>query len=62
MSLKLFRFRRADGCGIKSPQRHFTNTNNIMNNTFWIGVYPGLNDPMLEYVCNRIETFLGVNF
>jgi CDP-6-deoxy-D-xylo-4-hexulose-3-dehydrase len=39
-----------------------TNTDNIMNNTFWIGVYPGLNDSMLEYVCNRIETFLGVNF
>ena len=38
------------------------NTDNIMNNTFWIGVFPGLNDPMLEYVCNRIETFLGVNF
>ena len=38
------------------------NTDKVMNDTFWIGVYPGLNDPMLEYVCDRIETFLGVNF
>ena len=38
------------------------NTDQIMNDTFWIGVYPGLNDPMLDYVCDRIETFLGMNF
>ena len=38
------------------------NTDKVMNDTFWIGVYPGLNDSMLEYVCNQIETFLGVNF
>jgi len=38
------------------------NTDKIMNDTLWIGVYPGLNDPMLDYVCDRIETFLGVNF
>lgn len=39
-----------------------TNTDDIMNNTFWIGVYPGLSEPMLEYVCDRIEQFLSVNF
>jgi CDP-6-deoxy-D-xylo-4-hexulose-3-dehydrase len=39
-----------------------TNTDDIMSNTFWIGVYPGLSEPMLEYVCERIEQFLGVNF
>ena len=38
------------------------NTDKVMNDTFWIGVYPGLNEPMLNYVCDRIETFLGVNF
>lgn len=36
-------------------------TDDIMNNTFWIGVYPGLNERMLDYVCERIETFFGVN-
>jgi CDP-6-deoxy-D-xylo-4-hexulose-3-dehydrase len=39
-----------------------TNTDRIMNQTFWIGVYPGLTEEMLEYVATRIETFLGVNF
>jgi len=38
-----------------------TNTDDIMNNTLWIGVYPGLNEPMLGYVCERIEAFLGLN-
>ena len=39
-----------------------TNTDNVMNNTFWIGVQPALTKEMLEFVVNKIETFLGVNF
>ena len=38
------------------------NTDTVMNNTFWIGVYPGLSEPMLDYVANNIETFFGANF
>jgi len=38
------------------------NTDKVMNDTFWIGVYPGLETEMLEYVADRIESFLGVNF
>jgi len=38
-----------------------TNTDDIMNNTLWIGVYPGLNEPMLDYVCERIEAFLSLS-
>jgi CDP-6-deoxy-D-xylo-4-hexulose-3-dehydrase len=38
------------------------NTDVVMNNTFWIGVYPGLTTEMLEFVCERMESFLGVNF
>jgi CDP-6-deoxy-D-xylo-4-hexulose-3-dehydrase len=34
----------------------------VMNNTFWIGVYPGLSDEMLEYVATRLETFCGIGF
>jgi CDP-6-deoxy-D-xylo-4-hexulose-3-dehydrase len=26
------------------------NTDLVMNNTFWLGVWPGLSDPMLNYV------------
>jgi CDP-6-deoxy-D-xylo-4-hexulose-3-dehydrase len=39
-----------------------TNTENVMNNTFWIGVQPALTQEMLEYVASQIEIFLGINF
>jgi CDP-6-deoxy-D-xylo-4-hexulose-3-dehydrase len=38
------------------------NTDNVMNNTFWIGVQPALTREMLEYSVQCIETFLGVSF
>jgi CDP-6-deoxy-D-xylo-4-hexulose-3-dehydrase len=31
------------------------NTDKIMNDTFWIGVWPGLNEEMLSYVVNEIK-------
>ena len=39
-----------------------TNTDRIMNNTFWIGVQPALSEEMLEYVASKIESYLGVGF
>ncbi len=39
-----------------------TNTDKIMNDTFWIGVYPGLTEEMLSFVVEKIEAFFGVNF
>ena len=39
-----------------------TNTDNVMNNTFWIGVQPGLTQEMLEFVVTKIENYLGLNF
>ena len=39
-----------------------TNTDNVMNNTFWIGVQPALTREMLEFVASNIESYLGVNF
>jgi CDP-6-deoxy-D-xylo-4-hexulose-3-dehydrase len=41
----------------KVPHRvvsNLQNSNFVMNNVFWVGVYPGLSSAMLEYV---IETF-----
>ncbi len=38
-----------------------TNTDNVMNNTFWIGVQPALTEEMLEFVVSKIEAFLGIN-
>jgi CDP-6-deoxy-D-xylo-4-hexulose-3-dehydrase len=37
-------------------------TDRVMNDTFWIGVYPGLTEPMLDFACGKIESFFGVNF
>ena len=34
------------------------NTDFIMNNTFWIGVYPGLSLEMIDYIINKIEKFI----
>jgi len=33
------------------------NTNKIMNDTFWIGVYPGLSKEMLEYMIDAVSGF-----
>ena len=33
------------------------NTNSIMENAFWIGVYPGLTDEMIDYMIDVIRTF-----
>lgn len=32
-----------------------TNTDNIMENTFWVGVYPGMNDEMIDYMARTIR-------
>ncbi|HDR9252686.1 lipopolysaccharide biosynthesis protein RfbH [Burkholderia vietnamiensis] len=34
----------------------------VMNDTFWIGVYPGLSESMLDYAATAIEQYLGVAF
>ena len=39
-----------------------TNTDNVMNNTFWIGVQPSLTQEMMEFAARKIESYLGVNF
>jgi len=39
-----------------------TNTDTVMNDTFWIGVYPGLSREMLDFVIAKLEAFFGVNF
>ena len=35
------------------------NTDFIMNNTFWVGVYPGLTGEMVEYILRKFDEFLG---
>jgi len=32
-----------------------TNTDRIMNDTFWVGVYPGMNDEMIDFMAKTIK-------
>ncbi|OFW21300.1 MAG: hypothetical protein A3H27_09615 [Acidobacteria bacterium RIFCSPLOWO2_02_FULL_59_13] len=36
------------------------NTDRVMRDTFWVGVYPGLSETMLDFVVEKLETVLGV--
>lgn len=48
--------------------RHFrisgtlTNTDIVMNQTFWLGTFPGLGEPQLDYIAEKLEEFFGLNF
>ncbi|WP_044562276.1 lipopolysaccharide biosynthesis protein RfbH [Azospirillum sp. B4] len=35
-----------------------TNSDVVMNGTFWIGVYPGLGEPAIDYVVDTIRSFV----
>lgn len=39
-----------------------TNTDIVMNQTFWLGVFPALEKEHLDYVVEKLEEFFGVNF
>ena len=36
-----------------------TNADTVMNSTFWIGVYPGLTEEMIDYTIEKFEDFLS---
>jgi CDP-6-deoxy-D-xylo-4-hexulose-3-dehydrase len=47
---------------IGTPRRvvgDLTNTDIVMNDTFWVGVWPGLTLPMLDYVIEKLHMILG---
>lgn len=38
---------------------HLENTDRVMNNTFWVGIYPGITFEMLDYLSSSIGECLG---
>jgi CDP-6-deoxy-D-xylo-4-hexulose-3-dehydrase len=45
-----------------TPRRVYgklSNTDTVMNDTFWVGVWPGLTNPMLDYVVEALHKILG---
>jgi CDP-6-deoxy-D-xylo-4-hexulose-3-dehydrase len=49
---------RQSGAGYRIAGE-LTNTDIIMNRTFWIGVYPGMSEAMIEYMIATIRRFAG---
>lgn len=39
-----------------------SNTDRAAENTFWVGVWPGLGEAHLDYVATKIENYFGVGF
>jgi CDP-6-deoxy-D-xylo-4-hexulose-3-dehydrase len=39
-----------------------TNTDIVMNQTFWLGTFPALGEKQLDYIVCKLEEFFGVNF
>jgi CDP-6-deoxy-D-xylo-4-hexulose-3-dehydrase len=49
---------------IGTPRRvigELTNTDRVMNDTFWIGVWPGLSIEMLDYMIESLHGLVGCN-
>jgi CDP-6-deoxy-D-xylo-4-hexulose-3-dehydrase len=44
-----------------SANKEFPIADEIMNNAFWLGVYPGLNTEMLDFIVNETKIFLNIN-
>ena len=38
-----------------------TNTDFVMNNSFWVGVYPGMTDEMIDYMAQVITEAVEKN-
>jgi CDP-6-deoxy-D-xylo-4-hexulose-3-dehydrase len=37
-------------------------TDRVMNDTFWLGVHPGLDESRLDFIAETVETYFGLHF
>lgn len=50
---------RKNKCGYRVIGE-LTNTDRIMNDTFWVGVFPGMTDQMIDYMAKTIKEALSI--
>lgn len=50
---------RKEGTGYRVVGE-LANTDRIMRDTFWVGVYPGMTDEMIDYMADRIKEAAGL--
>lgn len=50
---------RESGQGYRIAQQ-LTNTDRIMEDTFWVGVYPGMTDEMIDFMAKTIKEALSL--
>ena len=43
---------------IHRTARPLENTDLVMNNLFWIGVYPGIDEVQMNFMCDVIQKFM----
>jgi CDP-6-deoxy-D-xylo-4-hexulose-3-dehydrase len=46
---------------IEEHYKMLPNTEFVMNNTFWIGVYPGIDEDSLNYMVEVFDNFISEN-
>ncbi len=39
-----------------------TNTDIVMNRTFWVGIFPALGEEQLDFIATKLEEFFGLSF
>lgn len=39
-----------------------TQTDVVMNQTFWLGTFPGLGEAQMDYIADKLKEFFGLNF
>ena len=49
---------RASGTGYRVVGE-LENTERILRDTFWVGVYPGMNDEMIDFMAKTIREAIG---
>jgi dTDP-4-amino-4,6-dideoxygalactose transaminase len=57
--MTVFRRPKLGNAGPISWWNNLANTDFVMDRVFWIGMYPGITDPMVEYILDAFRSLLA---